>query len=109
MKDNFTRVSFEKVFNDNIYNKLSVADIARAVGKSESTVKLLFSQYRKNGIVKYYNYLKIKEARRLIRESNYNVTQISDMLHFDNPQYFSKCFKSFTKMTPTEYKKSIIR
>ena len=96
------------VLNNNIYNKITVADIARVLGKSESSVKQLFSQYRKNGIMKYYNSLKIKEARKLIREGTYNITQISDMLHFDNPQYFSKCFKGFSKMTPSEYKRSIM-
>lgn len=93
----------------NIYSKITVADVARHVGKSESTVKQLFSLYRKSGIIKYYNGLKIKEARRLIREGKYNITQISDMLHFDNPQYFSKCFKSYSNMTPREYKASIVK
>ena len=95
--------------HDNIYGKLSVADVARHVGKSESAVKQLFSLYRKSGIIKYYNGLKIKEARRLIREGKYNFTQISDLLHFDNPQYFSKCFKAYAHMTPREYKASIVK
>jgi AraC-like DNA-binding protein len=95
--------------HENIYGKITVADVARHVGKSESTVKQQFSLYRKSGMMKYFNSLKIKEARKLIREGNYNMTQISDMLHFDNPQYFSKCFKSFTNMTPREYKASIVR
>lgn len=94
--------------HENIYGKITVADVARYVGKSESTVKQQFALYRKSGIMKYYNGLKIKEARRLIREGKYNMTQIADMLHFDNPQYFSKCFKSYTNMTPREYKASIV-
>lgn len=92
----------------NLYNKIGIQDIVRHTGKSESTVKALFAQYRSNGIMQYYNSLKIREARRLIREGRYNMAQISDMLHFDNPQYFSKCFKKFTNMTPREYKASII-
>lgn len=94
--------------HDNVYGKVTVADVARYVGKSESTVKQQFALYRKSGIMKYYNALKIKEARRLIREGKYNMTQISDMLHFDNPQYFSKCFKAYSNMTPREYKASIV-
>jgi AraC-like DNA-binding protein len=93
----------------NIYGKITVADVAQAVGKGESTVKQLFSLYRDKGIIKYYNGLKIKEAKRLIREGKYNMTQISDMLCFDSPQYFSKCFKDFTNMTPSEYKGSILK
>ena len=92
---------------DNLYRKLTIKDIAAAVGKSESTVKLLFSQFQKEGIIKYYNSLKIKEAKKLIREGKYNITQISDLLCYDNPQYFSKCFKLYANMTPSEYKSSI--
>ena len=92
---------------ESVYGKLSVRDVARKIGKSESTVKQLFRQY--HGIMRYYNGLKIKEAKRLIREERYNLTQISDMLCFDNPQYFSKCFKAYTKMTPSEYKRSILK
>lgn len=93
---------------DHIYGKVSIGEIAMHLDKSESMVKQLFSQYRDGGIIKYYNSLKIKEARKLIREGNYNMTQISDLLHFDNPQYFSKCFKAVTNMTPSEYKASIM-
>ena len=92
----------------NIYNKITIRDIIRHTGKSESTVKSLFALYRSGGIMQYYNGLKMEEARKLIREGRYNMAQISDMLHFDNPQYFSKCFKKFANMTPREYKASII-
>ncbi len=93
----------------NIYGRMSIYDIANYVGKSESTVKNLFAKFRAQGIIHYYNFRKIEEAKRLIREENYNFTQIAYMLHFETPQYFSKCFKDFTKMTPSEYKSSIVR
>jgi hypothetical protein len=48
-------------------------------------------------------------VEKLIREDKYNMTQISDLLHFDSPQYFSTCFKAYTKMTPSEYKASIMK
>lgn len=94
---------------EHIYGKVTIKDLAKQLDKSESTIKQLFAHYREGGIIRYYNALKIKEARRLIREGNYNMTQISDMLQFDNPQYFSKCFKAVTNMTPSEYKQSILR
>lgn len=93
---------------EHIYGKVTIGELAKHLDKSESMVKQLFSQYRDGGIIKHYNALKIKEARKLIREGNYNMTQISDMLHFDTPQYFSKCFKAVTNMTPSEYKASIM-
>lgn len=94
--------------NEHIYDRLSIPVIANAMGKSESTIKGLFALYQPGGIIKYCSELKIKEARKLIREGNYNFAQISNLLHFDTPQYFSKCFKKYTNMTPSEYQRSII-
>ncbi len=95
--------------NDNIYGRITLESVAQAVGKSQSTVKKQFSHFYREGIIKYYNNLKIKEAKKLIREGKRNMTEISDLLCFDNPQYFSKCFKLYTNKTPSEYKASIIK
>ena len=93
----------------NIYGRITLETVAQAVGKSQSAVKKQFSGFYRDGIIKYYNNLKIKEAKKLIREGKHNMTEISDMLCFDNPQYFSKCFKMYTNKTPSEYKASIIK
>lgn len=91
-----------------VYERLTVRDIAERLGKSESTVKLLFSACKSGGIMRYYNQLKIEEAKKLIREGNYNFSQISEMLQFDTPQYFSTCFRRVVHMSPQEYKRSIL-
>lgn len=95
--------------NDHIYGSITIADLARQLDRSQSSVKQLFARYRPGGVIRYYNALKIREARRLIREGRYNMAQISDLLHFDSPQYFSKCFRQVTNMTPSQYKASILR
>ena len=87
---------------------MTVASIAEHFGKSESTIKNLFSTYSDGGIIRYFNSLKINEAKKLIREANFNMSQIADRLGFDNPQYFSKFFRMYTGMSPSEYKSSII-
>lgn len=96
-----------KYLKEHVYGRVTVKAVADALGKSESSVKQQFAKYRGGGIVEYYNAMKIKEARRLIREGRYNMSQIADKLCFDSPQYFSKCFKAHTKMTPSEYRASI--
>lgn len=92
----------------NVYGKLTVTDVANGLGKSVSTVKNLFSLYRGGGIMSYYNYLKIEEAKRLIREGEHNFAEIASLLQFDTPQYFSICFRRYERMSPIEYKKSIL-
>ena len=52
----------------------------------------------------YYNSLKIKEAKKLIRDKGYSVSETARMLDFNNPYYFSKVFKQYEGISPSEYK-----
>ena len=97
------------ILAENVYSKITVKDIAQRLGKSESTVKNVFAGFQNNGIKQYFTAMKIREAKKLIRQDTYNMSQIAEMLGFDNPQYFSTCFKAQMKMTPSEYKKSILK
>lgn len=94
---------------DHLFDSLSIKDIAKHLHHSESYVKKIFAKYYPGGIIRYYNSLKIREACRLIRDDTLSMAQISDMLGFENPQYFSHCFKQFRKISPSQYKKSIIK
>ena len=51
--------------------------------------------------------LKLKEAKRLIRESSLNFTEISELLGFNSLHYFSRLFKERVGMTPSEYARSV--
>lgn len=97
------------LLKENIYGRLTVSEVAERLGRSESAVKQDFSEHFGQGVIHYYNALKIAEAKRLIREGRYNISQISDLLGFTDAQYFSKCFKKLTGRTPTEYGRSIIK
>ena len=56
----------------------------------------------------YMTNLKIEEAKVLIREEKHSISQISEMLCYDNPHYFSRVFKADIGMTPSEYKNKYI-
>lgn len=98
-----------RYLNNNVYSRITIKKISEFLGKSESSVKKQFSAFMKTGVIDYFNDLKIREAKRLICEDKYNFAEISDMLKFDTPQYFSKCFKMRTGFSPSEYKKSVIK
>ena len=94
--------------SENLYTKITISDISKKFGISESLLKKEFSIYYKGGIINYYNNRKAEEAKKLIRRADRSFSEIADELGFDNPQYFSKFFKNITNMTPSEYKNSII-
>lgn len=48
--------------------------------------------------------IRIKRAVQLIDSGNFNISQVAYMTGFNDPKYFSKCFKKQMGITPTEYK-----
>ena len=106
---NFEIKEILDVLQANVYGHLRISDVAKAVRKSESTVKALFREFYPGGIMHYYNGLKIREAKKLIRENRHTLAQISELLHYDSPQYFSKCFRDATNMSPSQYRQSIMK
>jgi len=49
----------------------------------------------------------IEEAKNQLATSDYTVAEISYKLGFEYPNYFSRLFKQKTKLSPTEYRKSV--
>ena len=58
--------------------------------------------------MQYYIELKINEAKRLMRK-NYSNVEIANMLNFESPTYFTKIFKKYTGITPSSYRKTILK
>lgn len=93
--------------NENIGNTLSFDDVLRYSKTSSTGLKSLFKEKTGMGVMQYFNLLKIERAKMLIREDNYNFTQIANILAYDSIHYFSKQFKKLTGMTPSEYASSV--
>ena len=83
--------------------KLTLAGIAASLNISISQLKLIFREQINATVIQYLTNLRIREAKRLIREHQFNLTQIADMVGFESISYFSSRFKHVTGMTPTEY------
>ena len=50
----------------------------------------------------------MKEAKKLLREKNHSITQISELLGYSSIHIFSRAFKKAVGLSPTAYIKSII-
>lgn len=95
-----------KMLKDNIYGSVTIEDICKKMSYSKAHVFRQFKRATEKSVMEYYLDLKIKEAKKLIREDKLNIKEIAEKLCFDTPNYFSKTFKKKTGKTPTEYKKT---
>lgn len=92
---------------DNIFGTLTVAQLVKYSGSNKTAVTKIFKENFGMGPIEYFSYLKIETAKKYLRENNYNITQISEILGYSNIHYFSRQFKKITGMSPTQYSSSI--
>ncbi len=69
-----------------------------------SKISKLFSTTEGITIEKYFIKLKIEKVKELIQNQEYNFTEISQLLNYNNVNYLSRQFASETGMSLTVYK-----
>ncbi len=93
--------------DNNIYEKISVSTLCDHFCISTSMLHSLFRKNMNNTAKNYINELKLSKSKELIRNSTHTLSEISEMLGFSSIHYFSKKFKLYFNISPTEYSKSI--
>lgn len=88
---------------EHLSEHLSVEDIAAHFGYSRSRLSTLYKKHTGIGLNKAINMEKHMKARQLLIESDYSVSEISAMLGFSSPQYFTNTFEKSTGMSPSNY------
>ncbi len=96
-----------QIIEENTYNRITVDQICKKLNYSRAYLSKIFRSASDYTILEYILHHKIREAKKLIREEKHNFSQISYLLAFDNPHYFSTVFKRISNMSPTEYKNSV--
>lgn len=86
---------------------LTIEQICRDNLIGRSQLQKLFHAQTGGGVMDYFGKMKIRAARRLIREGRLNFTQIAACLGFQSIHYFSRKFRLITGMTPSEYARSV--
>ncbi len=67
----------------------------------------IFRECTNTSPVDYWISLKIRKAKLLIREENWNITQIAEYLGYSSIHHFSRMFKKVAGMSPSDYRKSV--
>ena len=92
----------------NIYGTLTLKELCSAFSMGKTKLCAIFSENTGKTPMEYYNELKINEAKKLLREGTYSVSQISEMLGYTTIHNFSRAFKKAAGQSPTAYVKRIL-
>ena len=96
-----------KYFNEHYNEDISIEEYAQSRGMSVSWFLRNFKQMTIKSPMQYMLSIRINNAVSLLETTDYNVTEISTIVGYDNPLYFSRIFKKQKGVSPSDYRKSL--
>ena len=101
-------ICIDYIYN-HLHSKMSLSDLAKTADLSSSYLSKLFKKETGVTLSQYIAQKKVEAAENMLKYSEYTCTEISNYLCFNSESYFIQVFKSFTKMTPKEYRNKFFR
>ena len=88
---------------------MSVTELSALVGVTPQHFCRVFGKTMGMRPVEFLNKIRIEEAKRLLSQTDFTVAKAAEQSGFRDTCYFSTIFKRYTGVTPTAYKKDMVR
>ena len=85
--------------------EFSTEDFAAGMGMSRSNLHIRIKDVTGGSALDFIHRIRFSKACDLIREGRYSISEISDMVGYNTPSYFSTSFKKRFGCLPSEYLK----
>ena len=96
-----------KEYIDGHFNKdLSLDDISRELNISPYYFSKLFKEETGENFVEYLNMRRIEAAMEMLKNPEISIKEIGTDCGYSDPNYFSRIFKKYQGVTPTEYRET---
>ncbi len=89
---------------DHYADPISVEQLTRIAGMSESSLLRAFKQATGRSPTHYLLALRLRRARHLLRNTNLNITEIAFQTGFNDSNYFARQFRKGIGVSPREYR-----
>lgn len=90
------------------HQKISLDDIAHSAGCTAKHLCRLFKNSIGQSPARTATLMRLQLSLALLTRSNLNISQIAQRCGFENPLYYSRCFKKTFGRSPTQVRKDLI-
>ena len=87
---------------NNYQEKISISDLSKNLAYSESMLNRKFKKEVHITFNEYLNRYRINKAIDLLKNSDYNITEIAYMCGYSSAKYFARVFKKYLGMSPSD-------
>ncbi|MDK2807713.1 MAG: two-component system, response regulator YesN [Clostridiales bacterium] len=91
----------------NFEKNINMAMVSNYVSMNYTVFSIEFKEYTGENFVTYLRNIRIREAKRLLSQSNMKIGDICSNIGYDNEKHFMKTFKAIVGVTPGEYRKNV--
>lgn len=91
----------------NYAKDLNMAVVSNYISMNYSLFSYSFKQYTGSNFVNYLKDIRMREAKRLLAETDMRIIDISQEVGYDNEKHFMKIFKSSCGVSPSEYRRNM--
>lgn len=96
-----------RYFTEHYNEEINIEEYAKSRGMSISWFLRNFKQLTAKSPMQYVLSIRINNAVSLLEGTNYNINEISSIVGYDNPLYFSRIFKKQKGVSPSDYRKNL--
>ena len=96
-----------RYFNEHYNEQISIEDYAQSRNMSVSWFQRSFKQIVNYSPMQYILTIRMNNAASLLESTDYSMAEISAIVGYDNPLYFSRLFKKQKGVSPSEYRKLV--
>jgi len=93
----------KQYIREHVMDTITLKDVAFYLHISTGYLSGIFSKYEPKGFANYVNFIKIMEAKKLLKQERLKIYEVSFQLGYENSGYFSKIFKKYAGCTPREF------
>lgn len=91
---------------NNFDQELNMAVVSNMLSMNYSLFSFEFKQYTGKNFVTFLRDIRMEAAKRLLKETDLRIVEISQKVGYENEKHFMKLFKSTCGVSPTEYRKN---
>ncbi|GAA3627311.1 helix-turn-helix domain-containing protein [Flavivirga jejuensis] len=84
---------------------MCLSDLARIVSTNECTLKKEFKNVFGTTVFGYIRDTKMEQAKKMLRNQQLSINEVSDKIGYKNPQHFSTAFKRKFGISPSQVRK----
>lgn len=89
---------------ENFSAKITLRSISDALYISPNYLCRLFKQQTGRNLMEYLASYRMQMAKQYLKDVQYKISQVAEMVGYHDTRYFSSSFKKYTGMTPMDYR-----